>query len=180
MKSDFLSYQAAWLRDQSRFKIGLWARQTGKDYTCAAEAVFDCLATPRTHWLILACGERQARETLEKARELTTTLSTNDGANLPASRPLNGGANLPVSRPLTGGANLLVSPNSFHGVTPHSTIHIPSFHRPLHKSLIKRESSTEIRFTNGSRITALPARKETIRGYSANLILTEFAFHEDP
>jgi phage FluMu gp28-like protein len=26
----------------------------------------------------------------------------------------------------------------------------------------------------------LPARKETIRGYSANLILTEFAFHEDP
>ena len=36
-----LEYQRAWLSDRSRFKIGLWARQTGKDYTCAAEAVID-------------------------------------------------------------------------------------------------------------------------------------------
>jgi phage FluMu gp28-like protein len=29
-------------------------------------------------------------------------------------------------------------------------------------------------------LIALPARPETVRGYSANLILTEFAFHENP
>jgi len=29
----FYSYQWNWLIDPSPFKIGLWARQTGKDYT---------------------------------------------------------------------------------------------------------------------------------------------------
>lgn len=40
--------------------------------------------------------------------------------------------------------------------------------------------TAEMRFDNGSRIIALPARPETVRGYSANLILDEFAFHERP
>lgn len=128
---EFLGYQQRWLVQNSRFKIGLWARQTGKDYTCTAEAVFDCAFTPKTHWLILACGERQARESLEKAKEWARWC---------------------------------------HDLKPH---HLP-------RLAIKRESATEIRFTNGSRITALPARPGTIRGYSANLILTEFAFHDDP
>ncbi len=69
IERDFLEYQNLWLKDQARFKLGLWARQTGKDYTCAAEAVFDCVQNPKTHWLILACGERQACESLEKARD---------------------------------------------------------------------------------------------------------------
>lgn len=40
--------------------------------------------------------------------------------------------------------------------------------------------SAEIRWGNGSRMIALPANPSTARGYSANLILDEFAFHEDP
>ena len=40
--------------------------------------------------------------------------------------------------------------------------------------------SAEIRWGNGSRMIALPANASTARGYSANLILDEFAFHEDP
>ena len=40
--------------------------------------------------------------------------------------------------------------------------------------------SAEIRWANGSRMIALPANPNTARGYSANLILDEFAFHEDP
>lgn len=40
--------------------------------------------------------------------------------------------------------------------------------------------SAEIRWGNGSRMVALPANANTARGYSANLILDEFAFHEDP
>lgn len=40
--------------------------------------------------------------------------------------------------------------------------------------------TSEVRFSNGSRILALPANPETVRGYSANLVLDEFAFHEKP
>lgn len=39
--------------------------------------------------------------------------------------------------------------------------------------------AAEIRLANGSRITALPANPDTVRGYSANLLLDEFAFHRD-
>src|SRR5438067_7404287 len=64
-----LPYQSAFAANKSRFKIGLWARQTGKDFTCAAEAVFDCIRNPKTNWLIVAAGERQAIESLEKAKQ---------------------------------------------------------------------------------------------------------------
>lgn len=40
--------------------------------------------------------------------------------------------------------------------------------------------SAEIRFANGSRIIAIPANPSTARGYSANVILDEFAYHENP
>ena len=98
----FYDYQWNWLTDPSPFKIGLWARQTGKDYTCAAEAVFDSLARPNNHWLIIACGERQARESLEQAKNFALQ----------------------------------------------------------HSHSIASISKTEIRFTNGSRITALPGKPE--------------------
>lgn len=114
-------YQRRWLRDPSPFKIGLWARQTGKDFTCAAEAVFDSIAQPRNHWLIIGCGERQAIESLQHAKYWADFLKSET-----------------------------------------------------------RNQKSEIIFHNGSRITALPAKPETIRGYSANLILTEFAFQDHP
>ena len=38
----------------------------------------------------------------------------------------------------------------------------------------------EIYFANGSRVVAIPANPSTARGYSANVILDEFAYHEDP
>ena len=37
----------------------------------------------------------------------------------------------------------------------------------------------EVAFPGGSRITALPANPDTARGYSANTLLDEFAFHAD-
>lgn len=39
-------------------------------------------------------------------------------------------------------------------------------------------SAEQIVFSNGSRITGIPANADTARGYSANLILDEFAYHE--
>lgn len=43
-KIGLLPYQAAFAANTARFKIRLWARQTGKDHTATAEAVLDCLA----------------------------------------------------------------------------------------------------------------------------------------
>lgn len=40
--------------------------------------------------------------------------------------------------------------------------------------------AAEIQYANGARIIALPANPNTARGYSGNLILDEFAFHENP
>ena len=37
----------------------------------------------------------------------------------------------------------------------------------------------EVEFPNGSKITALPANPDTARGFSANVFLDEFAFHQD-
>jgi len=38
----------------------------------------------------------------------------------------------------------------------------------------------EMRWPNGSRLQAIPANPATVRGYSANLFLDEFAFLENP
>lgn len=40
--------------------------------------------------------------------------------------------------------------------------------------------AAEIHLNNGSKIIAIPANPSTARGYSANIILDEFAYHEDP
>lgn len=41
-------------------------------------------------------------------------------------------------------------------------------------------NASEIIFANGSRIIAIPASERTSRGYNANLVLDEFAWHERP
>src|SRR5690606_39045036 len=37
----------------------------------------------------------------------------------------------------------------------------------------------EVELPNGTRITSLPANPDTARGFSANVYLDEFAFHQD-
>lgn len=63
-------YQKRWLTDQSRFKIGMFARQTGKTFTTCLEIVLDCLeaeaAGGRSRWVILSRGERQARDAMDE------------------------------------------------------------------------------------------------------------------
>lgn len=68
-----LPYQRAWVNDQSRFKIGLMARQTGKSTACALEVNQDILQTEaaggRTLWVLLSRGERQSAELARKVRD---------------------------------------------------------------------------------------------------------------
>lgn len=127
---DLLPYQKRFLEDKSRFRLGLWSRQSGKSFTTALDAVLDCLAKPNTLWVCLSAGERQSLEWMQKAK---------------------------LHCEAAGVAAELVG-DKVEADIARLTINFP---------------------TNGSRIIGLPARPQTARGYSGNVILDEFAFHED-
>ncbi len=63
-------YQVRWLKDKSRFKLGRFARQTGKTFTTTLEIVDDVheaeINKARAPWVILSRGERQAQEAMEE------------------------------------------------------------------------------------------------------------------
>jgi len=67
-------YQRRWFLDRRRFKLGKFARQTGKTFTTTLEIVDDCyehaLQGKRTRWVILSRGERQAREAMNEGVKL--------------------------------------------------------------------------------------------------------------
>ena len=128
-----LPYQRAWVADQSRFKIGMWSRQTGKSFSTACEVVRDCQLRPGQLWVVLSAGERQALEWMAKARMWSEAFQ----------------------------------------------LIVDGYDETLHAADALK-SKAEIRFNNGSRIVAIPANPDTARGYSANLVLDEFAIHERP
>ncbi len=63
-------YQRQWVSDPARFKIGMFARQTGKTFTTTLEITDDgfsaAAAGRKTRWVILSRGERQAREAMNE------------------------------------------------------------------------------------------------------------------
>ena len=67
-------YQRDWMRDRSRFKIGMFARQCGKTFTTTLEIVDSCYEAAtrggRERWVILSRGERQAKEAMEEGVHL--------------------------------------------------------------------------------------------------------------
>jgi len=67
---DLHLYQQTWFKNRGRFKIGMFARQTGKTFTTTLEIVDSCLQAAsegrRERWVILSRGERQAREAMEE------------------------------------------------------------------------------------------------------------------
>ncbi len=69
MKSaiELYEYQKRWIRDESRFKEGRWARQTGKSFASAAGIVLDCRSR-KTKWVTISSGERQVKEFMEKIK----------------------------------------------------------------------------------------------------------------
>lgn len=131
-KDILLPYQRRWVDDESRFKIGLMSRQTGKSFMTAEESVEDCLKR-KTTWVALSAGERQSLEWLRKAKEWSESYKM--------------------------------------------MIEDYVEDREASETLLK---SAEISFANGSRLLAIPANPATARGYAANLVLDEFAFHENP
>lgn len=133
-KTVLYDYQKKWLNDKSRFKVAMFARQTGKTFTTTLEIVLDCLKAEskgeKTRWVILSRGERQAKEAINEGIKvhLTAVGCACQIMEVPFSPTIN---------------------------------------------------ALEVIFPNGSKITALPANPDTARGFSANVFLDEFAFHQD-
>jgi phage FluMu gp28-like protein len=132
-RSLLLEYQFAYFHDRARFKAALMARQTGKDFTSEGEAVEDC-HRQQTEWMVAAPSERQALDSLDKAKEWAR------------------------------GFDLAIA--DYQEVRDGNS-----------ESLLK---SAEVTFPNGSRIRAVPGKPDTVRGRSANVLLTEFDFFEQP
>ncbi|WP_444464254.1 terminase large subunit domain-containing protein [Rhodobacter capsulatus] len=145
----FLPYQRAWIADDSRFKIGMFARQTGKTFSTCGECVDDCFTAwkddLKTRWVILSRGERQAAEAMTEVIK-------------------------PFTKAFYEVYNTLVK-----GGEPR--FEEGEFRAPQERGPDAVYKSLEVAFPNGSRITALPANPDTARGFSANVILDEFAFH---
>lgn len=135
-----LPYQAKWVNDTSRFKFGLMARQTGKDFSSGAEGVRDIYARElkgeKTDWLLAAPSERQSLESLGKWKEWTQAFK------------------------------FAIADIAEEREDPRNS-----------QSLLK---SSTITFPGGSRVIAVPGKPDTVRGFSANVLLTEFAFFEQP
>nr|WP_319491814.1 terminase family protein [uncultured Desulfobacter sp.] len=64
----FYPFQRSWITNPNRFKIGMFARQTGKTFGTTFEIANDCqmadLELRKARWVILSRGERQAREAM--------------------------------------------------------------------------------------------------------------------
>lgn len=134
-----LRYQRRWADDSARFKIGLMARQVGKDFSSGAEGIRDCYAAElrgdKVTWMIGAPSERQALESFEKWKEWAEAFRV---------------AIADYQEKREGGGS---------------------------EALLKSATMT---FPSGSRVIAVPGRPDTVRGFSANVLLTEFGFFEDP
>lgn len=146
---NFLPYQRRWIADQSRFKIGMFSRQTGKTFSTGGECVDDCFRAwaqgRKARWVILSRGERQAAEMMTEVIK-------------------------PFTRAFYTAYNTLLKggePRFSEG----------EFRAPQESGPDATYKALEVAFPNGSRITALPANPDTARGFSANVILDEFAFH---
>jgi phage FluMu gp28-like protein len=146
---NFLPYQRAWIADESRFKIGMFARQTGKTFSTGGECADDCFRgwaeDRRARWVILSRGERQAAEMMTEVVK-------------------------PFTKAFYEVYNTIVK-----GGEP--VFEETEFRAPQEKGPDAVYKAMEVAFPNGSRITALPANPDTARGFSANVILDEFAFH---
>lgn len=74
MSGILLPYQRRWVDDPTRFKIGMFARQSGKTFSTTLEIAEDILAHDvagtRTRWVILSRGERQAKEAMDEGLKL--------------------------------------------------------------------------------------------------------------
>ncbi|TQV63957.1 MAG: terminase [Halothiobacillaceae bacterium] len=127
-------YQRRYLADASRFKAGMWSRQTGKTFTTTLEAVLDVLEAEAegriSRWTILSVSQARAIDAMD------------------------------------------------NGVKLHLRAFKAAF-EALEMPLESDELAQVVKLPGGSYIRAIAAKPSTARGMSDNLILDEFAHHQD-
>lgn len=143
-------YQRKWLADKSRFKIGKWSRQVGKSFTNCGELVEDCID---------AEIEGRRRRWVILSRGERQAKEAMEEAIKPMTRAFYEiyGAVLKGSAPEIREEEFRVEETRD---APAATYRM-----------------FEVEYPNGSKISALPANPDTARGFSANVLLDEFAFH---
>lgn len=160
----FLPYQRAWIEDDSRFKIGMFTRRGGKTFGSCGEIVDDCIKAEmdrrRVRWTILSRSENTAKEALEDAL-----------------------------KPMTRAYYAVLKALSQHGAPEfvQDEFHVPAHAREVHQGgevfqidvPEARYKTQEVHFPGGSRVVALSASPDAARGFGGNLLLDEFAFHND-
>jgi len=114
------------VEDPSPLKIWLAARQVGKSFAVAVEAIRESLMGKCAN-LVLSSSQRQSQEVMEKVYSLLRYLRVRSAETIRA----------------------------------------------------EGEKREEVRLPNGSRVISLPASPDTVRGFSGNVFLDEFAFHRD-
>lgn len=127
-------YQLRYLQDASRFKAGMWSRQTGKTFTTTLEAVLDVLEAESegriSRWTILSVSQARAIDAMDNGVKL----------------------------------------------------HLRAFKQAFEALELPFESdelAQVVKLPGGSYIRAIAAKPSTARGMSDNLILDEFAHHQD-
>lgn len=121
-----LPYQQRWVNDVSPLKIWNAARQIGKSFAIAMEAVVESLKN-KCNNLILSSSDRQSKEVMQKVYSHLRYLKVRSNEIIDA----------------------------------------------------EKQTKEEVSLPNGSRIISLPANPDTVRGFSGNVYLDEFAFHKD-
>jgi phage FluMu gp28-like protein len=145
----FYPYQRRWIADRSRFKIGMMSRQIGKTFSTCGECVDDAFeAWKEDRRTRWVILSRGERQAAEAMTEVIK----------------------PMTRAFFEVYNTLLKGGEPEFVED-------EFRAPQAKGPDAVYKALEVRYPNGSRITALPANPDTARGFSANVILDEFAFH---
>jgi hypothetical protein len=161
-------YQAAVYEDHETGILVLhWARQTGKTFTLAVWAVDRLLCQLRVHrdWLVtvLSNSRENGAEFVAKCAQVARSLGLTEEDS-------SGGASPPVNRRGGGG-------RAFHAwfAVQDQSIDV----RAENLRFEVRIALVEPRGVRLGRIKVLAANPRTVRGFSGDLILDEFAFHQD-
>lgn len=145
-----LDYQKAWLKDQARFKLGLMARGTRKTFTSTLEIVNDILE-------VESRGGR-TRWIIASRGERQSVVAINFAQQHAKAFALGINSVTEVERDQVDEDGKAVKGEDGYVI---------------------RYKVHTITFPNGSEIIAVPANPDTLRGYTGNLLLDEFAFHAD-
>ena len=145
----WLPYQRAWIEDRARFKIGMFTRRGGKTFGSSGEIVDDCIQAE--------LAGRRVRWTILSRSDNTAKEALEDALK-------------PITRAFWAVYNEVAR---LKGAPEFGE---DQFYAPEIDATYKTH---EVRFPHGSRVVAISASPDAARGFGGNLLLDEFAFHQD-